>query len=354
MPNFQQQIGLMVKEKRKEKKMTQADLARAVGVTQSTISQMEKNILTPTMTVLVKVSHALGTTPSFFLTLHEDTTVYYPKKFEGFLEEVESYYNRYEYEKMGTLIQQAEEEKCCIDDPHQLPWVLMWKAKYLLQTYQLDKALFLCFQILDEMHIYLSNKLKGEIHRVLGDIYYAQSVVLEPIHMEVEPHTESYRNCEEALFHYRKGYSYLHFENKTSDSYKKILYGIGASLQRMGEDEGAQEYYEKCIRRGAQDMKNYKSYEGSIHLANAHVWLGRKDYGKALFLTQKALMVYEEIDDFRNQMTCHLMYAEIYEDMKNIEQAQQSYQSCYDVYLAHPEQSRLDFIQTLKEKGFAC
>lgn len=51
-----------VKHLREEKKLTQVELAKLVGVTQPTIAQYEIGIKIPTIVIGVKLAKSLGTT----------------------------------------------------------------------------------------------------------------------------------------------------------------------------------------------------------------------------------------------------------------------------------------------------
>lgn len=54
--------------------MTQKELAEQVGLTPSFISQLEKNLISPSLDSLLKLSDKLHTSPIFFLREGEDGT----------------------------------------------------------------------------------------------------------------------------------------------------------------------------------------------------------------------------------------------------------------------------------------
>lgn len=62
------EIGERIRELRKKNKMTQADVARKVGVSSPTITQWENNQTAPKGDNLLKVSHVLGCTPDWLIT----------------------------------------------------------------------------------------------------------------------------------------------------------------------------------------------------------------------------------------------------------------------------------------------
>lgn len=62
------EIGERIRELRKRKKMTQADVARKVGVSSPTITQWENNQTAPKGDNLLKVSQVLGCTPDWLIS----------------------------------------------------------------------------------------------------------------------------------------------------------------------------------------------------------------------------------------------------------------------------------------------
>ncbi len=62
------QLGDKIKTLRKKLGITQKELAQQVGLTPSFISQLEKNLISPSIDSLLKLSETLHTPPTFFLT----------------------------------------------------------------------------------------------------------------------------------------------------------------------------------------------------------------------------------------------------------------------------------------------
>lgn len=58
-------VGARIKEKRKEKKLTQAQLAYAIGKTESSIRKYEKNLVEIPDSVMHQIALALDTTESY-------------------------------------------------------------------------------------------------------------------------------------------------------------------------------------------------------------------------------------------------------------------------------------------------
>lgn len=62
-------LGLRIKTLRKNKKMTQTQLAKAAGVSQATISDYERDqVPNPRSNKLLRIAAALETTPEFLVT----------------------------------------------------------------------------------------------------------------------------------------------------------------------------------------------------------------------------------------------------------------------------------------------
>jgi transcriptional regulator with XRE-family HTH domain len=66
-------LGEKIRILRKKLEMTQKELAEQVGLTPSFISQLEKNLISPSLDSLLKLSDKLNTQPIYFLTDEEDT-----------------------------------------------------------------------------------------------------------------------------------------------------------------------------------------------------------------------------------------------------------------------------------------
>jgi transcriptional regulator with XRE-family HTH domain len=64
-------LGEKIKNLRKKIGMTQKELAEQVGLTPSFISQLEKNLISPSLDSLLKLSEKLNTQPIYFLTDEE-------------------------------------------------------------------------------------------------------------------------------------------------------------------------------------------------------------------------------------------------------------------------------------------
>ena len=61
------ELGMRIKELRSRKGMSQTELARQIGVTPSTISQVESNLIYPSVPGLLKMAEILGTSPGQLL-----------------------------------------------------------------------------------------------------------------------------------------------------------------------------------------------------------------------------------------------------------------------------------------------
>ena len=63
---------LLIEQKRKEKRITQAGLAKALGVTQRAVSQWEKGLNFPDTRILIKLSEVLECTVDELLKGEQD------------------------------------------------------------------------------------------------------------------------------------------------------------------------------------------------------------------------------------------------------------------------------------------
>jgi len=68
------ELGLRLKEFRRRRGLSQAELARLVGVTASTISQVESNLIYPSLPALMKMAEALAVDLTSFFEDHQEST----------------------------------------------------------------------------------------------------------------------------------------------------------------------------------------------------------------------------------------------------------------------------------------
>ncbi len=73
-------IGERIREKRDKADLSQKDLAKAVGVTQSAVNQYEKGTKRPSSEVLSKIAMALSTSTDYLLGSAENDTIFMDKE----------------------------------------------------------------------------------------------------------------------------------------------------------------------------------------------------------------------------------------------------------------------------------
>lgn len=102
----QQKIGLFIQEKRKEKKLTQEELAKFLGVTNRTISNWEKGKCLPDYNLLIPLTKQLDVSVSELLNgekiIKQENTKNI-EKFIEFLKHIEKIKNK-KYKTIGLLL----------------------------------------------------------------------------------------------------------------------------------------------------------------------------------------------------------------------------------------------------------
>ena len=101
----QQKIGLFIQEKRNEKKLTQQELAKILGVTNRTISNWEKGKCLPDYNLLIPLTKELGVSVSELINGECSTkqeTTKNSEKFIEFLKQLEKIKNK-NYKTIGFL-----------------------------------------------------------------------------------------------------------------------------------------------------------------------------------------------------------------------------------------------------------
>lgn len=71
-------IGTRIKERRRDVKMTQLDIAQRIGVSKVAVSQWENETSQPNGENLLALANALGVTPQWLLTGRGDTPAMLP------------------------------------------------------------------------------------------------------------------------------------------------------------------------------------------------------------------------------------------------------------------------------------
>ena len=61
---FRAMVGARIRDTRKRKRLSQADVVAAADCSQSALSQYERGIRDPPFSVLVAIAQAIGTTPN--------------------------------------------------------------------------------------------------------------------------------------------------------------------------------------------------------------------------------------------------------------------------------------------------
>lgn len=69
-----EQIGELIKKRRKKKQLTIKDLADKTGLSVGFLSQTERNISVPNLTTLSKIANALGVSLGYFITVPGQST----------------------------------------------------------------------------------------------------------------------------------------------------------------------------------------------------------------------------------------------------------------------------------------
>ncbi len=62
-------IGSVIKEFRKEKGVTQVEMAKAIGISQTSMSQVEKNVKSASKKHIIKMAAYFGVAPQMFYIL---------------------------------------------------------------------------------------------------------------------------------------------------------------------------------------------------------------------------------------------------------------------------------------------
>lgn len=82
-------IGLKIKNLRQKTGMKISELAKASGLSISMISQLERNIITPSISTLITLAEIFGVKPSYFLEEESPQELIIKKKTEGqFINEI--------------------------------------------------------------------------------------------------------------------------------------------------------------------------------------------------------------------------------------------------------------------------
>ena len=67
LPNFNKALAQILRSRREQARMTQMQLAVAIGGSEVAVRRMERGTQTPTVTTLILLARALGLEPDIFL-----------------------------------------------------------------------------------------------------------------------------------------------------------------------------------------------------------------------------------------------------------------------------------------------
>ncbi|MBL4952101.1 helix-turn-helix domain-containing protein [Neobacillus sp. YIM B02564] len=340
-------IGEIIKKRRKEIGLTQAMLARKMNVTQSLISQTEKGLVKPTMTFLYKLADSLSTTPSYFFTHQEknESALYVDDTFLA----IEKAYLHYQYDYMKSLIDTAKNHPA-FDNPHNQLWLMIWEAKWYYQNQDMEKGLETCFHCLDTYEDHLSRFQIGEIHRLIGDLYCGKAILLDPVNLSTKGRNEIKFLLKEALYHYSEALSCTKFQPNSSETYKKILYGMGYIYLRLGKKQESDTYFQLCLENCQKDITLANSYFGYVLEMNGKIAKEEGRLNEALDLFQKSLQRYQENEEIKNVFSSLLEIADTYDIMGEKEKAKNMYLEIKQKMANHPDHKRKEIFEIVEER----
>jgi len=106
-------IGQRIKEIRKMKEMSQAELAEAIGISTKYISLIETGNKRPSLTTLVKIGNVLGVTvDSFLYAQQENSAMAYCSELADLLEDCSGYEKRFICEMAFVAKKNLRENGC--------------------------------------------------------------------------------------------------------------------------------------------------------------------------------------------------------------------------------------------------
>ena len=99
--NYEELVADRIQDFRTRQKVTQAELAKKVGVSQGALAQYESGARTPTISTLVKIAKALKLRPAFFFVT-DDVLVFDVPAFRDHYKTIEKLPDRL-YRNLSTI-----------------------------------------------------------------------------------------------------------------------------------------------------------------------------------------------------------------------------------------------------------
>ncbi len=270
-------IGKIIRTYRKEKHMTQEEMANRLGVTAPAVNKWENENSLPDITLLSPICRLLGITPDILLSFEEELTT---EEIALFIQELNE---KLKTEPFDTIFQWAKEKISQYPNCEQL----LWQTALVLDTWRKTHAIPDGQPYADTLCSWYTRALESDDETIrahaadsLFHFYTAQ---------------ENYDEAEKYL-------AYLSLQNPERKRKQAFLFS------KTGRQEDAWKVYEELIFSGYQ-MASLLFY--SMHQLAAQ----ENDLQKAKLLVEKQLHLVEAFDMGKYQaLACQLEQAILEQD----------------------------------------
>lgn len=296
-------IGEVIRSCRKNRNLTQEEMARRLGVTAPAVNKWEKNVSLPDITLLAPIARLLETTPDTLLSFQEELS---PEEINDIVQEADAKFQKTSYEEAFEF---------CRNKIRQYPGCdrLALHLAAILDGWRILKAVpdsektgEYDSEILNWYQQALQSEEAETRERAADALfsYYFRKENYEEAeqYLEYFSRTDPIKKIHKALIHEKKGdrkAAYKEYEElllQTGNVAEMVLGGMFALAEKDGDLEMAEFFTEKMIRLS-------RLFEtGSYHQLTPmlSLFLMKKDREKIRQCMEDILNAVDEMDAYRN------------------------------------------------------
>lgn len=305
------QIGEVIHHYRKEKNITQEEMAKRLGVTAPAVNKWEKGVSQPDISLLAPIARLLGITLETLLSFHEDLTA---NEIAEIIREIDKKFETVSYDEVFLYATK-------IISSYPACFQLIWQLAVILNSRLITDKI-------DNMEKYDAQILKWYKQAFACDDKKTQRQAADSLfhyYLRKENYTEAEKYVpyfsEESMEHKRKLAVIYSKTNRRAEAYKtyeEILFSeynmlslVLHSLYMLSEEDGCHTNARMWIQKESSlaelfDMGQYRKTACKLELATAE-----QNIRKTIDIVRILLSSLENINSFsQSDMYAHLKFKE--------------------------------------------
>jgi transcriptional regulator with XRE-family HTH domain len=333
-----------IRKRRTELGITQADLAKRLGISQSFYSRLEKGVATLSADLLKRLAEALETDPAYFLD--DEGMEYGNLSFyvEDTLDELEQLHRQQQFAEMLRLIQQAEKSHAFQLAQNRIR-LLLWKARALSDAGDVGQSLAVVEETLPYQPV-MSRLLLATTYEIIALNNARRAKILDVQHR----YEERDLWCERAIHYFQTSLNLLSERHKSSSIYQRCLYQLGNTYAIKRDFGRAEFYFARTMEWLEKENVLYLRTKARILIDKSFMAEINSDYRLAIRYASQALRFSKQIKDIRGEIiSCYNIF-DGYKKLGDNQKAKQYLARCVELANQYPEMTFPTFLESLKNE----